>query len=369
MALPFTTIESAIMPKYLGMMGNAIFRNDYYLWNQLWKNKKTFNGNQFQVGVEYNNLADVQDQTATSTVAYKIEEFMSKAYDEQYLKSASITISFKEHATMNSPEAVENIMTRKMKNVQRGFTQKMAGGLWKRVAKAASSATETLNRGTYDWNNIYDIMGDTLYASKLHNITPSDLATLGSATYWEPQLIDCSTTFPGCQTRDGLIGDTSASSFVERIFDQMIAYAKPFADSMSDLLIVCGQSVFDGYAAALGDKRRYMQDAKAADEGFDVLRKNGVRIVADPYICYGQTSANSNTDGWIECINMAHLNLCVNSNAAFSSTDFVRPHNANYRVALINLMGQIYTTNRRAHVHAYNVWTDRAYSGTLTQPS
>ena len=367
MTLPFTTLETQVMPKYLQMMGNAIFRSDYYVWNQLFKKAETFNGNQFQIGVEYANLAEVQDISASSLVAFKIEEFLTKAYDQQYTKTAPITVTFDEMNTMNSPQAVEKIMTRKIKNVQRGFTQKLAGGLWKRVAKAASSATETLARNTNDWNNIYDIMYLT---TTLHNVNPTDIATAGgAAAYWQPQQIDCSTVFQGCQTREGLLGDTSSASFVERIFDRIIAYMKPWATSMSDIVIACGQSVFDGYAAALGDKRRYMTDDKVADQGFENIKKNGVLIVPDPFICYGQTSANDNKDGWIAGINMAELHLCLNSQAKFTMTEFVRPHNATYKVALILAKGQIYTTNRRAMCLAYNMWTDREYSGTITQPT
>ena len=62
---------------------------------------------------------------------------------------------------------------------------------------------------------------------------------------------------------------------------------------------------------------------------------------------------------------MKHLRMNFNSSLKFANTGLVRPHNANYEVALINAKAQIFTDNRRAHCLVYNVWTEHDYSGDL----
>jgi len=93
--------------------------------------------------------------------------------------------------------------------------------------------------------------------------------------------------------------------YIEKIWQRLIS-ACTFGNDKPDL-IICSQGIWDVYEACLRDQKRFNDNFRVADGGFDALLYRGVEIIVDPHVPGGSMNQVANDCGTILCLNTKYL--------------------------------------------------------------
>lgn len=106
------------------------------------------------------------------------------------------------------------------------------------------------------------------------------------------------------------------------------------------------QDNFEAYEGLAVEKIRYT-NTRMADLGFEAIAHKTAEVVFDADT--PNDAADSVDGGYWYFINSDFVEFVQHPAAWFTMTDFVRPHNQDAKAALILCMGNLVTSNRRAH--------------------
>lgn len=101
-------------------------------------------------------------------------------------------------------------------------------------------------------------------------------------------------------------------------------------------LIITTQDLYESYESKLVPTLRN-QDTKLGDLGFDALKFKGAEI----------TWSDNCPTGYMYFLSTEYMKLYTHKQRDFSTTPFMKPHNQDGRIAYIQVMGNLTTSNRR----------------------
>ena len=109
-------------------------------------------------------------------------------------------------------------------------------------------------------------------------------------------------------------------------------------DNESPSVAACTRTLYDLYFGLLQPQQRF-QDAKTADGGFQNLMFCGIPVIADSHCPASH----------MFMLNEKHLYLFVHKDEDMRMDEFRKPINQNIKVAQINFMGALGSSNNRLH--------------------
>ena len=324
MALSYTSITSLIQDKLLPVMADNIFKGQHYIFDMLYRKSKTFNDWQIRCPLEYSNGSNAEwlAQYGVKNLI-PIDPITASLWTPKMLTD-SIVISTEEELVMNSPGAVLNVVTAKLKNVQKGLQKKAADSFW-----ARSIATNA-------WTNMESMIASS---GTIGGIAVADFAG------WVSPVLDA-TSFTGDITNESDLIDPVKDSYLPKILARMVAKAKYQTGENPDV-IALSQYLWDLLDQCMSrQKLGTQQNAKALSMGYTSIDFRGIPVIADDDSVVAQTS---DTDGRIVALNMNYLYYFFNAGAKFKMREWVPSANQNAKSALINTYGNLAMSNRAAH--------------------
>jgi hypothetical protein len=107
--------------------------------------------------------------------------------------------------------------------------------------------------------------------------------------------------------------------------------------------ILCTQTAYEYYESLAASGKRFVNEARTADLGFEVLQYRG----ADMFWDGGWASNVPATGESIALLNSENIELIVDSQSNFVTTEFIEPENQTAQVAKVLAMMNLCINNRR----------------------
>jgi hypothetical protein len=350
-----SSLSALIQEYYMPVLYDNIFKKSHPLLSILKAKAKTFNGRQITVPVEY---AD------GSASAWGDKHSLGDAYDPSLVdiaKTASFTpemltghilLTKEETLLMNSPQAIKNIVSAKVKNLQKGLEVDVASNLWLRTN--ASNAWLPIDVALSG--------GEAGVSAGVGGLT------VASNAWWAtPVLTDASFTDASGDTgstgvdhisEDDMV-DSSKDTYILRMLARGVANARSNTGENPDLIVV-PQYVYDLIETELDTKKTGSPlSERMGAMGFTSLNFRGIDIVADQDMVDAQSG---NYDGKIFFINTNYVNMFFNSGAKFTASDMIEDTNSNTFVQKVHAYGGMVTSNRKAHCVITDVYSPTSYA-------
>ena len=196
-------------------------------------------------------------------------------------------------------------------------------------------------------------------ASSVQGITITDTAIPGTSPteyWWVSPRYDLPAA---AQTQANLL-DSTSDVYLPTILQRLTAKAKRLTGEAPDCYVV-PQAIWDQFERIFNEnKQGTLQKEMVGTYGFTVLLWRGkIPIVADDDMVNNQTG---DVDGRIYGLNFRTLYMFWNSGAKFTAEDWVPVPGSNTYTKLINLYGNIATSNRSNQVVATGLWSPKDYS-------
>ena len=235
---------------------------------------------------------------------------------------------------MNSKQAIANIVTAKVKNLQKVIEKKVAHNLF--------------DRRTAEDVEKWDCIEQITDIGALGGINPSD----GSNRYkwWKGRKFDAST-----------LGGTEANleANIFKLLAQGIGMSRHQIGENPDCIVV-PQYIYDLIEAKLNDvKRGPVQSQVAGKLGFTALDYRGIPIVSEVTLPDHQTG---DTDGRIYFLNTEYMHMFFNSGAKFTAGKMIEDPDANRFQMKVHSYGGMVVTNRNCQVKFTGLYSPTAYS-------
>lgn len=340
MSLSYDSLTALINERYIPTLYDNIFNKNNYLARKLKDKAKTFNGRQFTTPLEYANGSNAAFTAKYGTVTLTpIDPFTAATWEPKMITD-SLVISLEEELMMNTPEAVTNIVTAKMKNVMKGLELFFSLNLWSR------------SLATNGWNPLYTLLDASTTQG---GIAVADMAT------WATTVIDAAgTDYTDDPSLEADLVDPAKDVYILKLLQRGIAVCRHQTGENPDLIVV-PQYIWDLLEFILqAQKGGSPLSARAASLGFTALDYRGIDITPDDTGVIKQTG---DTDGLMWFLNTNYLYMFFNSGAKFKAQEWVKAANQNAKSCLINVYGNLITTNRQAHCLIKNVRSPQSYAG------
>jgi len=341
MALTYDSLESLIARKYMPILADNIFVKSHPLTAILKKKSKTFSGREIGLPLEVTDADSTNNvvwgspgAALTPTVS---DPFTLALYTPQML-TGTLKINKEEFLIMNTPEAVKNIVSSKVKNLQKTLEKAFADAMWTTTTSA--------------WNALTVLLNDT-NSTAVGGITPT--ATLN--TWWKTSMVDAETirqTTATAVTESDLY-DADSGTYIPRMLARGVANAKKQTGETPDLIVVT-QYLWDVMEDILDQKKagNKFHDTMGA-AGFKALDFRGVAVIAEADLPLSGNKAS------MYFINSDYLYMFFNSGAKFTAGKFIESDTANTHSMKVHTYGNLVTSNRNAHCVIENVYSDSSY--------
>jgi len=355
MALDYTTLTALINKKYLPILYNQIFTANHYMLAKLKQKAKTYNERKIVVPLEYAKSTVIAFMARYDTIGLRPEEIATAAEYEPKMLTGSLTVCIEDELDNKSDQSIKNILTTKMKNLQRSIQESLATHIWTRgdtYPGGASAAATAKN-----WNTI-DYLVNKVSA------TVGGIAVVEDTTnaWWQSKMlsVDVAGGFSDDATLEADLIDPSKDVYLPTLLQRGVAKAKYLTGEVPNM-IVLPQYLWD-LLERVYDSRKLGSTMveMVGNIGFNTLQfRKRIPIVADDDMVVAQTG---DTDGRIYFLNDNYMYMYFNSGAKFKATDFARPANQNARSCLVNAYGNIAISNRAAQAVLTGLKSPQAYA-------
>jgi len=353
MALTYNTLQAMINKKYMPVLTNNIFQKSHLFLKRLMDASVDFNERKILEPLEYAKSTNVDFLARYGILPIDPIEIATGAEWYPRMFSGSLTVALEDELENKSSLAIGNILSAKMRNLQRSMEAQLANHIFIR----GDSLTATKN-----WNTLQHLLNATTSVS-CGGITPTDATytdTDGTArNWWIANIINASADLADDSTNPADLVNPSTAVYLKKLLQRGIARCRwQTGENPTDIIV--GQWVWDQLELILDPQKTGSKlSEKYADMGFDVMKYRGTLIYADDDLTQNQTS---NTDGRMYFINLNYMKMRLNTGAKFKAGRFKGFPNQNAETSIVNAYGNITLRNRRAHTAIYNVYNEKAYS-------
>ena len=340
-----SSLSALIQEYYMPELFDQIFKKSHPLLALLKGKAKTFNGRVISVPVEYNDGAGVAwgDQHGLgSAYTPEYKEIAKSATYNPTMLTGHFLLTKAETLLMNSKQAIKNIVSAKVKNLQKSLEQTVAENLF-----AVAQATDAFHP-----------IGTLLSDSDSFDIGGIDVS---SDTWWKTPSLD-GTDFDdtaGDVIIESEMLDSTKDTYILRLLQKGVANSRGYTGENPDI-IVCPQFIYDLIENELDPRKQGSRlSERMGSMGFTGLNFRGIDVVADQDMVNAQAD---NTDGRIYFINTNYLYMFFNSGAKFTASDMLEDTRSNTFVQKVHTYGNMVVTNRRAHCVISTVASPTAYA-------
>ena len=144
MALNYTTLTALINKHYIPVLYNNIFTANHYLLASMKARAKTYNERKIVTPLEYAKSTIIAFMARYGNIGLVPEEIATAAEWDPKMLTGSLTICLEDELENKSAESIKNILTAKMKNLQRSMQEVLAAHIWTRGDTYPGAATAAL---------------------------------------------------------------------------------------------------------------------------------------------------------------------------------------------------------------------------------
>tara|TARA_R100001082_G_scaffold109632_2_gene87273 strand:+ start:14511 stop:15587 length:1077 start_codon:yes stop_codon:yes gene_type:complete len=348
-----TSLEALIRTKYMSVLYDNIFVKSHPLAAILKEKAKTYNGRQIGVPLEYadsgsGNVYWGGQHGATDLTPAVIDPFVLAKYEPKML-TGTLRVTKEEMLIMNSDEAVKNVVSSKVKNLQKTLEATFSSNL--HAASASSGA----------WHSLKEIISAISGNSQTESPVIGGIAvtTDGSGDYsaggwWQSPVINAETVHGDALTESDLLNASDAAYF-PKLLARGVAQSRKQTGEDPNLIIV-SQYLFDLLEQVLDPRKTGSKmNEKMGSMGFNSIDFRGIPVVADNHLTVASNKAS------IYFLNTDYLYMFFNSGAKFTAGKFVEAERSNTFSMKVHTYGQMACTNRKAHCRIDNVYSDGSY--------
>jgi len=363
------SLSALIQQYYMPVLYDNIFKKSHPLLAILKAKAKTFNGRDIVVPVEYasGGLSAWGDKHTLGTAyAPAIAEIAMTASYQPSMLTGHFLLTKEETLLMNSPQAIKNIVSAKVKNLQKGLEKSVAENLYVTVPAedAWAPISGLLSAGSY--------VDDDSPANTIH-VGGIDA---GSYNWWKTPVLGASSfsdatgehTTQSPQVADYLkeadLVDSAKNTYILKVLAKGVANAKAQTGENPDLIMV-PQYLFDLIENEIDPRKQGSKmSERMGSMGFTGLNFRGIDIVADQDMVTAQATsgATEHFDGKIYFINTNYLNMFFNSGAKFTASDMIEDVRSNTFVQKVHAYGNLVVTNRKAHCVVTDLYSPNDYA-------
>jgi len=342
MALSYDSLQAVIQSKYLPKLYDNIFREDRYLTRRLVEKAKEFTGREIVVPLEYAKSANVEFTRKMDTFVLGTVDPFTAGVSSPRMLTGHLTIPYEEELMMNSAQAIDNILTAKIKNLQSSIEYTVGTNLYSRTANGDSGAN------AHKWYNLSDVCSSS---STFEGIAVADMAS------WAANVIDAdgSSYSDDPSVEDNLL-DPNSDVYIIKLIQQALALGKHRG---GDKVIVCPQYIYNLIESILDPRKQGSKmSEKAGKYGFELIHINGVPVMPDDDMVAQQTG---DTDGYIYVLNLDYLYMYFNKNAKFKAGKWLEPTNQNSKTMKVHTYGNMCVSNRSAQTVITDIRSPKSY--------
>lgn len=342
MTLNYDSITALIKAKHLPKLRDLVFRKRL-LTSRLIDKAETFNSRKIVVPLEYGTDDNVMFTGEMETFQLGRTDPITAAEFSPKMLTSTFTISKEDELRANDDGAVLNMVNKKMNNLRKSITLKVAQRLVNRTAGVGA-----------EWQALSELIDD--HATTACGGIP---ASGNVPAWWKSNLIDLAgSDYTDDPTLEDDLIDESKDVYIFKILQRGIAKASYLDDDPN--IIILPQYVWDLIemiydAQKKGDKMNQM----AAKLGFKALDFRGIPVVSDKDLVVAQTG---DTDGYIYFLNDEYLGYFFNSAARFTEEEWVPSQNQNSKSMKILAYGNMIISNRKAQCLMYGIRSPKAYA-------
>jgi len=350
-----------------------IFKKSHPLLAILKAKAKTFNGRDIVVPIEYasGGLSAWGDKHVIgSSLSPALAEIAMTASYQPSMLTGHFLLTKEETLLMNSPQAIKNIVSAKVKNLQKGLEKTVAENLFVTIPAedAWSPISGLLSAGSYVDD---DSPANTIHVGGINT---------GSYSWWATPVLDndsfsdASGDLTGDSPDAGIsfitesdMVDATKNTYILRILAKGVANAKAQTGENPDLIVV-PQYLFDLIENEIDPRKTGSRmSERMGSLGFTGLNFRGIDIVADQdmvtaQLSSGATSTMKDRDGKIYFINTNYLHMFFNSGAKFTASDMIEDTKSNTFVQKVHAYGNLVVTNRKAHCVVKDLYSPYDYA-------
>ena len=338
MALSYDSLSALIQTKYMKVLADNIFVKSHPLTAILKGKAKSFNTREIGVPIEYaeagasNVTWGGPGQTYTPATT---DPFTMAVYEPKML-TGTLKVNKEEFLVMDSEEAVKNIVTSKVKNLQKTLEKSFADALWTTTANACNSLPALLaSSGTVGGSAVAD------FADWVTDVLDAEDFATGSGT-------------GGILTEADLY-DADAPFYLPKMIARGVANAKEQTGENPDVIVMT-QYLWDVLESILDPRKTGNKfHERMGSIGFTALDFRGIAIVADNDL------PDTGDKASIYFINSDYLYMFFNSGAKFTAGKFIESDVGNTHTMKVHTYGNLVTSNRGAHCVISNVYSDSSY--------
>lgn len=341
----YLSLSALIQQYYMPELYDQIFKKSHPVLALLKGKAKTFNGRSIVVPVEYNDggaSAWGDQHTLAGAYTPAIADIAKTASFTPTMLTGHFLLTKEETLLMTSKQAIKNIVSAKVKNLQKSLEQTVAENLF--------AVTQT--------TDAFHPLGTLLSDSDSFDIGGIDVS---SDTWWKTPTLD-NTDFDdetGSLITEADMLDSSKDTYILRLLQKGVANARGYTGENPDI-IVCPQFIYDLIENELDPRKQGSKlSERMGSMGFTGLNFRGIDVVADQDMVNAQSN---DTDGRIYFINTNYLYMFFNSGAKFTASDMLEDTKSNTFVQKVHTYGNMVVTNRRAHCVITDVASPKAYA-------
>jgi len=342
MTLNYDSLQALIQKKYVPVLYDLIFKKKSYYTAQLKAKAKTYKDRKIVVPLEYGVSANVQATSPYQVLQLApVDPFTAAEYTPKMV-TGTLTISKEEELVMNSEGAIKNIITAKMKNLQKSIEKFFTTRLWSRNLLAAD---------TKQWNSMLDLVN-------AEETAVGGIPASGSMPAWWKSKMLNNDSFTGDTTAVADLIDTTKDTYLFKMLQRGIAKAK-YQTGEKPSMIIVPQYIWDLIEFIMDQRKTGSKmSEKAAKMGFTALNFRDVDIVADDEMVAAQAS---DTDGMMYFVNLDYLYMFFNPGAKFTIGNFIESSIQNSKTAKVWAYGNLVITNRAAQCNISQIASPKSY--------
>lgn len=342
MSLNYDYLSALIREKYLDVLYDNIFRKSHYLAALLKKKAREYNERKIVVPLEYAKNTNVQATGKYGTLNIAPSDEYTAAEYAPKMVTGTLLIAKEDELVATSPSAVRNLITTKIKSLQKAMEDFFATRLWSRTLLASD---------TLQWNSVGDLVNATT------NVAVGGIPASGATPAWWLSKVMNNDSFTGNITSEADLLDPSKDSYILRIIQMGIAKAKYLTGEKPDIIPV-SQYIYDLIEMELNSQKQLKMSDRAANMGFEAIAYRGADIVPDDDLAAAQTS---DTDSRIYFLNLEYLWMYFNKDAKFEMGDFVEAINVGAKAAKCWVYGNLCISNRAAQCVLTGLYSPQTY--------
>jgi len=339
----YDEIRSIINKEYLPEVFDLIFTESHFLFSRLKAKAKRYKTDKIVVPLKVAKMTNMKFMSKYGRIPVVPEEIYNAAEYSPAMLTGNINFPLQDELDAMSPEAVLDMIEDKMDTLRESIEDYWAEYIW----TPGTSLPETDGWNTFDMLVNETAIGGIPASGSVPDWWKSKRVTLGDLT-----------NFRGDPTKESDLLNPNLDSFLPKLIRRIVTITR-MNSKKKPTLILLTRYLWDLLESILDpQKTGGILNQKAIDMGFDVIRKDGLNILADDDMYRAQAS---DTDGKILAVNEKFLWFYFHPSAVMRATDFVRIPDMNVKTANINTYGNFVTTNRQAHTVFEGVYSPENY--------